>query len=155
MQYISKVTEQLFFGKYPCEEVLQACITLQIKTIVDLTHSEDHLTPYHVPEGMTRICFPIPDMSTAKDNATVTFISTLVESSKQGAMYIHCLGGHGRSGLIMSLLYGRLFAKNGEESLAVIKESHSKRQTMHPKMRKLGSPQTKAQKKQVIKLLNL
>ena len=152
MEYIATLTDSIYFGKYPCDDVLNACIDLQIKTIVDLTHEDDHLFPYTVPQQMKKITFPIEDMSTAKDKPTLDFIKTCMESSKEGPLYIHCLGGHGRSGLISAILYATLYEKSGEEALLAVKEAHAKRKTMHPKMRKLGSPQTKAQKKQVMRL---
>ena len=153
MDYIAKVNDDIYFGKYPCNEVLQTLKELNIKTIVDLTHFTDNLNKYEVPEGMNRIVFPIVDMSIEKDKETVAFIILLRDILKDGKMYIHCKGGHGRSGLITSLLYGYTYNISGDKCLTVIKEAHSKRKTMHPKMRKMGSPQMKSQKKQVLKLL--
>jgi len=154
MDYIAKVNGDIYFGKYPCNEVLQALKELDIKTIVDLTHFTDNLNKYEVPEGMNRIVFPIVDMSIEKDKETVAFIILLRDILKDGKIYIHCKGGHGRSGVITALLYGYTYNISGEQSLLVIKEAHSKRKTMHPKMRKMGSPQMKSQKKQVLKLLS-
>lgn len=42
--YISKLCENIYFGKYPCDEVITLLKKLQINLLVNLTeNSEDYL----------------------------------------------------------------------------------------------------------------
>ena len=155
MDFISKVNNHIYFGKYPDEDILESLKELKVKLIIDLTHFTDILPKYPLIEGVKRIEFPIVDMGVEQDEITlqyVLFIKTLFLTG-DAPIYIHCRGGHGRSGVFTSLLYGLLYDKTGKESLEAIKEAHDNRKTMSRKMRYLGSPQTQEQKSQVIRLL--
>lgn len=155
MEFISKVNDQIYFGKYPNEDILEALKELNIKLIIDLTHFTDNLQKYHIVEGVKRIEFPIVDMGIEEDNLTLQYVMFIKTLFLHGdfPVYIHCKGGHGRSGVIASLLYGILYNKTAEESLEIIKEAHDKRKQMSRKTRILGSPQTPDQKLQVMRLL--
>ena len=153
MDFISKVNEQIYFGKYPDEDILKALKELNIKLIIDLTHFTDNLPKYS--SIVKRIEFPIVDMGIQEDDLTlqhIMFIKTLFLNG-DNPIYIHCKGGHGRSGVIACLLYGLLYDKTAEESLEAIKEAHNLRKQMSRKTRILGSPQTSDQKLQVMRLL--
>ena len=156
MDFISKVNDQIYFGKYPDEDVLEALKELNIKLIVDLTHFTDNLPKYHYIQNIKRIEFPIVDMGIQEDELTLQYVMFIKSLFLNGdyPVYIHCRGGHGRSGVITCLLYGMLYNKTGEESLEAIKEAHDNRKQMSRRMRVIGSPQTKDQKLQVIRLLN-
>ena len=145
MEFIAKVNSHIYFGKYPDEDILEALKELKVKLIIDLTHFTDMLPKYLLEEGVKRIEFPIVDMGIGQDEITlqyVLFIKSLVLSGDV-PIYIHCKGGHGRSGVFTSLLYGLLYNK----------EAHDNRKTMSLRMRIIGSPQTKDQKLQVMRLL--
>jgi protein-tyrosine phosphatase len=154
MEFISKVNEQIYFGKYPDNAILKALHEVGIKLIIDLTHFTDNLPKYS--SVVKRIEFPIVDMGIEDDELTlrnVMFIKSLFLNG-HNPVYIHCRGGHGRSGVIACLLYGLVYNKTAEESLEAIKGAHDNRKQMSRKMRILGSPQTSEQKLQVMRLLN-
>ncbi len=67
-------------------------------------------------------------------------------------IYIHCKGGHGRSGLISACLLCLYYNYSPEESLFITNLSHNIRLNLKEKWIKLGSPQTKGQKNLIIKL---
>lgn len=60
-------------------------------------------------------------------------------------IYVHCIGGHGRAGMITAILAKLILNVEVEEALKIIYEAHQKRPEMKEKWRKLGSPQTKKQ----------
>ena len=156
MDFISKVNDQIYFGKYPDEDILKALKELNIKLIVDLTHFTDRLPNYSSIEGIKRIEFPIVDMSIQEDDLTLQYVMFIKSLFLNGdnPIYIHCRGGHGRSGVITCLLYSILYDKTAEESLEAIKEAHDNRKQMSRRMRIIGSPQTREQIFQVMRLLS-
>ena len=155
MDFISKVNDQIYFGKYPDDDVLKSLKDLNIKLIVDLTHFTDRLSNYSSIEGIKRLEFPIVDMGIQEDELTLQYVLFIKSLFLNGdnPVYIHCRGGHGRSGVITCLLYGLLYDKTAEESLECIKEAHDSRKQMSRRMRIIGSPQTIEQKLQVMRLL--
>ena len=155
MDFIAKVNDQIYFGKYPDENILETLKELNIKLIIDLTHFTDNLSKYPSIEDIKRIEFPIVDMVIQEVELTLQYVMFIKSLFLRGdnPIYIHCRGGHGRSGVITCLLYGLLYDKTAEESLEAIKEAHDNRKQMSRRMRILGSPQTQEQKFQVMRLL--
>ncbi len=156
MEFISKINDQIYFGKYPDKDVLKALQEIGIKVIVDLTHFTDNLPSYTLFEGITRIEFPIVDRGVEEDEITLNFINSIKDHilNENYPIYIHCKGGHGRSGVITCLLYGMLYKKTAEESLDVIKQAHDSRKQISRRIRSLSSAQTQEQQLQVIRFLN-
>lgn len=153
MEFISVVDKNIYFGKYPDENILNIIKELKIHTVIDLTHFLENLPTYTLPKGINRIEFPIPDFGIEEDDKVDEFVSFILRDVLPCNIYIHCKGGHGRSGTIAALLYGKIHNKNGEESLNYINECHDKRKTMSKRMRYLGSPHSLSQKEQVKRML--
>ena len=63
-------------------------------------------------------------------------------------MYIHCKGGHGRSGVVAGYLYGITNNLSYCEVLEELKKAHNRRKIVNTKCRRLGCPQTRCQKEQ-------
>jgi len=151
--YFSRVTRYIYFGKYIDDEVLSDLKSINIDIIVDLTHQSDCMIPYNT--DIIIIKFPIIDMSICNDNKLMDFIEHLcylLKSKKK--IYIHCKGGHGRSGCIASCLYGLYYNIKASEALFKIHQAHSNRLIMKDKWRKIGAPQTKSQIKQVFRIVD-
>eukprot|EP00122_Pirum_gemmata_P018002 Pgem_evm4s16871 len=85
----------------------------------------------------------------------VWFYSLLVRLTKliqektineNNCLYIHCKGGHGRSGVLVACLLMMLkVAENPQQALDMTKKAHSTRK-MKQKWKDIGSPQTNIQK---------
>ncbi len=75
----------------------------------------------------------------------------MLENNK---VYIHCRGGHGRAGLASAvfLIIQSNYNISPEEALKCIHDAHQKRPQMKSRWRKMGSPQTAAQKRFVLKI---
>eukprot|EP01138_Halocafeteria_seosinensis_P005269 gb/GECG01005387.1/.p1 GENE.gb/GECG01005387.1/~~gb/GECG01005387.1/.p1 ORF type:complete len:263 (+),score=11.32 gb/GECG01005387.1/:1-789(+) len=88
--------------------------------------------------GLTQLVFQIQDTRTAEDNDVLGFIQHLVERinvaferRRKGdyheRFYIHCWGGHGRTGTITSLLLIALYGVTAETAIAYVMYSLSYR----------------------------
>ena len=65
-------------------------------------------------------------------------------------VYVHCWGGHGRTGIVIALLLSVLYDLDSEEALRLTELYHSKRIEA-----RLHSPTTRAQINQVERLVIL
>lgn len=67
------------------------------------------------------IHFPIDDFDIADEQNTVVFVNELANRVRQGhKMYIHCQGGHGRTGLIAIQLFIALYGVEAKEAHKLI-----------------------------------
>ena len=74
------------------------------------------------------IHFRIDDFDVADDKFTVDFISELVNRVKNGQkLYIHCFGGHGRTGLISIQLFSALYGISSQEATKLVNSYHDQR----------------------------
>ena len=72
---------------------------------------------------------------------------------KTNTIYIHCKGGHGRSGMLAACLIGNILNIEGIEALELVGNEWKKQRDMSflsDKVKRLGSPQTRIQK-QIVK----
>jgi hypothetical protein len=140
-----KIFKNMYYGIHP--DIVYPDIN--VKHLIDLT--ENKLTK--VPKNVTYKHFPITDRKVSKNTMEII---KYIESLK-GKVYIFCKGGHGRSGYIAAILYGRKFNICGTDSLKYINNEWNAQRDqsfLSCKIRKLGSPQTKAQKKCVLEILD-
>lgn len=94
--------------------------------------------------------FPIQDGNTPSDRDLKSLISKLLEEHYAGkVMYIHCFGGHGRTGLITSILLGLLKEIPAMEAMKLNQRYHSCR-SVEPQT---SSPAEHAQRMQVHRML--
>jgi len=93
--------------------------------------------------------FEIEDMTIAADEKVIEFIETLYNEYLKGTLfYIHCWGGHGRTGTIVALLLAKIYNIDAEEALDKTSVYHKCR--LKPKSR---SPQMSSQFDQVRRLV--
>ena len=71
---------------------------------------------------------------------------------KDQKVYLHCKGGHGRSGIVVACILCHIYSILPEEALRLTTAYHSQRPTMRPKWREIGSPQTRQQKSFVVRM---
>lgn len=84
------------------------------------------------------------------EDSILQFIPALANKIKTSdeVIYIHCFSGHGRSGIIISLLISALNHISGEAAMKLANECHSQRE-------KAGSretPETHEQYRYVVKM---
>jgi ribA/ribD-fused uncharacterized protein len=138
------------FGSFPAQSSVRELEQEGVRYFVDLTFpDEKKIVPYTTNYSYLR--FSIPDCRAPRDwrdfaklvVMVADIISTLGEDER---VYIHCKGGHGRSGVVVACLLCHIFGFDPGAALQRTTNSHSKRSTMSDKWRKIGSPQTYPQK---------
>lgn len=150
------IKDKALFGSYPSDVSVKELEDNGVRYFVNLTYDdEDKIKQYHTNYQI--ITYNIKDRSVPYDLLTFTqFISHLADIIKQlkisEKIYIHCKGGHGRSGLVVACLICYIFKLSPYEALNYTSKCHSNRSVMREKWRKIGSPQTHLQKKFVHQL---
>jgi len=98
--------------------------------------------------------FPIPDHSITKDEDVLAFTDELVSRFHNGeVMYIHCWGGHGRTGTIVACLLARLYGLRGVEGAETALQLTSALHSCRVNTRGSSSPQSACQFEQVRRLV--
>jgi hypothetical protein len=147
------IDKKAMFGSYPTQANVDILEEEGVRVFVNLTcEHEKKITPYLTKYKY--ISFPIPDREVPVDsrkfsafiNNIITIIKNLENSDK---IYIHCKGGHGRSGLVVACISSKIFEISPKHALRYTTNCHSNRKTMRYKWRCIGSPQTHLQKQYV------
>eukprot|EP01084_Bolivina_argentea_P230540 388926_1 len=104
-------------------------------------------------DSIELIAFTIQDFRIVDDKTTAKFVAMLTQkilNIKSGnKIYLHCYGGHGRTGLISSLLLQAIYGMNSEISLKFIYEIHKVR---HPYCGDDRMPESWNQREQIKRL---
>jgi ribA/ribD-fused uncharacterized protein len=145
------IESRAMFGSFPTQESVNSLEEEGVRFFVNLTNDyEKKITPYTTKYNY--ISYPIKDRHTPTDkNSFAVFIiklTNIISELKNGElMYLHCKGGHGRSGVVVAVLLCYIFKIKPQESLEYTTIYHNRRKIMREKWRKIGSPQTYEQKK--------
>lgn len=144
------IKDRAMFGSYPSQEAVGELVSEGVTVFVDLTvPGERMITPYETDKR--RISFPIKDRH-IPDNWTA-FTEFILELSKvirglesPNKLYLHCKGGHGRSGVVVACILCHMYRISPKKALECTTKCHKKRSVMRDKWRAIGSPQTRSQK---------
>ena len=151
------VDGQCLFGGFPTQDQVCELAGMGVTNFVDLTFPNEVPTKYKLPHGCFYLNYPIPDRSIPTSVSEFASIvmrvhNTIVAGKK---MYIHCRGGHGRSGILVAILIYMLTPDiNTIKAIELATEYHSNRKIMREKWRLIGAPQTFYQKKYVHKFFS-
>ena len=152
------IENKAIFGNYPDETKFNELVKLGVKYFVDLTTSNEKtkLKEYDKTD-IIYINYEVKDRYIPENIFNFTNFLHNLKSIYQGLkcdekMYVHCKGGHGRSGVIVSCLLCYIFKYTPEESLKLTNIYHNNRVVMKDKWRQIGSPQTDRQKEFVTRL---
>lgn len=143
-----------FFGAFPTQTVVDELIEHGVNFIVDLTTDSEQtrLQPYKSPVPVVR--YSINDMSIPIDKGFAVLLTDIINRINKGStVYIHCKGGHGRSGIAVAILIARLYNVGAMDAIAMTTHYHDSRTDLKLKWRKIGSPQTNLQRNYVIQFL--
>eukprot|EP01035_Chromulina_nebulosa_P020282 gene20282-26329_t len=93
--------------------------------------------------------FPIRDCGISDDDRVFDLAKSLVKAISQGeVLYMHCWGGHGRTGTLVSIMLSIMYGFDAKQSMMRCQYVHDMRQ--YPV--DVGSPQTQSQRDQVVRV---
>jgi protein-tyrosine phosphatase len=147
------VANQCLFGAYPTQHQIQQLEDWGVDIVVNLTkNNEKKIKPYRTKAKV--IQFVIPDRKIPENVrefcALVIHITREIKAGKK--VYIHCKGGHGRSGMLVASILCYLHRITPKESFIRTSEYHATRPVHSTKPKKnefwktKGSPQTQEQR---------
>jgi len=141
---------RLYFGGFPSETALQQLQELGVTYMVDLTTPEEKkiLTPYHKKlQTMVYLNFPIEDNQVPMDEeAFRDFLVWTASILDKECLYIHCKGGHGRSGMVAASLLCYLYHWEPSHAIAHVTRAHQTRETLSPRWKHRLCPANKNQR---------
>lgn len=144
------IENRALFGSFPTQQDVNFLEQLGVRYFVDLTKpDESKTTPYKT--NYVYINYPIIDRKIPEDWRSfanlVVKVCIIIRNLKQDEkVYIHCKGGHGRSGILVACIFCQYYGMSTEEALKQTARCHARRPEMREKWRKLGSPQGMRQK---------
>jgi hypothetical protein len=150
------IEERILIGTAPTLKTLPLLLNFRIICFVNLC-GEPLLFDYQtqLPSSITYIPFPIqsgkaPTCEKAKELIDYLYQEWLENNS---FIYIHCHGGHGRSGLIAALLYGTIHKVSAVSAIRAVEQSRASR--IDKSRNFIPTPETKCQVKLVVQFLGL
>lgn len=160
------IPNKALFGSYPSRlkrgetavkynEIVQELEENGVRYFIDLTYKGEEFIS-HYETKYTYINYPIGDQKPPVN--WTTFASLIIKIcdiinrlNPDEKIYIHCRGGHGRSGVVVACILCYYFSISPKEALELTTKYHSNRREMSDKWRRIGSPQTIGQKDFVYK----
>merc|ERR1712088_336283 len=108
--------------------------------------------PDFPPHPINFLHFPIPDFGVVKDQDMLALTNQLVDLLKNGrSLYVHCYGGHGRTGTVLLHLLSAILGKDMQASMEVLRTSHKARGCRHCAL-KHGELEDRSQPRQADRL---
>ncbi len=151
--------EMILAGEFPgwrshdAAGVLRRLLDAGVRTFVDLTQTIDPLQSYETALeeaaaerglAVTYRRFPVPDMDVPAPRTMASILAFIDDEVARGRkVYLHCLGGVGRTGTVAGCLLARELADGGE---ALRTLSRLFRSTDLAELYETVSPQTEAQR---------
>jgi len=147
------------FLKRQLSKGIDTFVCLQAEVDIEITEEAwragNGLRPYILDaERLSRkplkwVHVPIPDGDAAPDDVTEQLVLDLVADVYAGrVLYVHCWGGHGRTGVVVCLMLVHLYGITAAEALRRVQRYHDCR--VEPQDAK--SPQSAVQRSQVKRL---
>ena len=134
-----------YLGTLPPGELRHA------RPLVMSTHGPDAKATTHVPISWQH--FPIPDSGVVADDEQLRGLieESLARVAAGGVLLVHCMGGHGRSGIVCACLVGALLDLSADAAIELVQHAHDMRADVFARGHK--SPETAEQHEQVVRLL--
>lgn len=149
------IPNKALFGGFPTQEEVKNLEENGVRYFIDLTlPTESKIVPYTT--NCKCIKYPILDRNFPKDWKSfaklILEICRILDSLQENEkVYIHCKGGHGRSGVLVACILCHYYNMKPEHALHETNQSHLSRPIMKYKHRIMGSPHRKGQREFVHK----
>lgn len=116
-----------------------------------MADKENHKELISTVTNVTFEHLPIKDMNVTADYMVLKLAKKLVEFYHRGeVLYIHCWGGHGRTGVVVCLMLHLMYGLTADEAMTYCEHVHKIRQSATY----ATSPQTKEQMDQVRRIVS-
>lgn len=144
------IEDKAIFGCFPTQDDVNKLESAGVRVFVNLTSPfEKKIGNYKTK--YTSIGYQIPDKGIPRDVYSFYLFIKMLYDALTGLgigekMYIHCKGGHGRSGLVAACLLIFCYGISSFDALNHTYKCHQQRKTMRDIWRRIGSPQTQLQK---------
>lgn len=151
------IPSKALFGSYPNQDSVNELESIGVTYFINLTEPSEALKIYDISEKSTRIDYPIIDRKIPSNKLSfskfvIKIANIILKLTGNQKIYIHCKGGHGRSGVLVACLLCYIYNLDPHEALLRTTEYHSQRKEMRSLWRTIGSPQTIQQKNFVTRL---
>ncbi len=154
LSFASVVRPTLWFGPYPTQTHVEQLEAAGVRAFINVTRPDEMLDPYVSLHPIINI--PIEDNSVPDD--VPTFCQQISEVSRllrQGThLYVHCKGGHGRSGMVAAILLVLVDGCSPSDAIAAVTEAHRTRPALREFWRKRPCPHLHAQRKFVYRIFS-
>eukprot|EP01080_Neovahlkampfia_damariscottae_P006210 gene6210-10216_t len=154
------IPNALLVGAYPRRKNLETILPLEITKFICLM--EEHeikrygdyfnfnvLKTAKNPKLYSFEHVPIKDHSVLVDEEAMELVTKIINWLNNGEkIYLHCLGGHGRTGTIVSLLLFRLYKLDAYNAMEFCQKFHDSR----GKTKNLKSPESSEQRNQLYRI---
>jgi protein-tyrosine phosphatase len=141
--------DKCLFGSYPTNQDILELESFGVKYFVDLTTRFEKIKRYNC--NVNYISYPIKD-NYIPDNPRdylrfINYISSIIKNlRKDEKVYIHCKGGHGRSGMVIASLLCCIENITPNESISRATQYHRKRPNLKKKWKESLCPNIKTQR---------
>lgn len=152
--YSYRVSESIYAGEYPVWDWDTATRQRQIRMFTDFGITDfldlteyGEMPPYEefLPDGVRRHTFPIRNGGIPESHQAVAEmfgrLEDLFTGKDRSCLYIHCHGGVGRTGTIVSCCYIYFRHLSQEEAVARMRSQFS----VNPRSRWMNSPENQSQ----------
>jgi len=145
---------RLLFGGYPSGNRIRYLKSIGVRYVIDLTtpYEKKKLPVYNSYDNdIIYVNFPIRDNFIPYDmnlfnEFIVWLIFTIGVMKEDEMMYVHCKGGHGRSGMVMCCILCLMYNLLPEKSIEEITTSHRERPLLTEKWRTQLCPSNEIQR---------
>ena len=131
-----KVNDDYYRGAQPTGNDFAALAALGVKTVVNLTNDQDGdageraMVEQH---GMRYVAIP---MSTRKPPTEAEIAAFLAAVDEDGAVYVHCVGGRHRTGVMTAVYRMTRDGLTGEQAFKEMKQFKYGPDFLHPEFKK-------------------
>lgn len=145
---------RLLFGGYPSGERFEYLKSMGVRYFIDLTTPIERrrlLVYNYKDDKIIYVNFPIRDNFIPYNmdmfNEFVTWLVFTIGVMKEDElMYIHCKGGHGRSGMVMCCILCIMYKLLPEKSIQEVTTSHMERPLLKAKWKTRLCPSNEVQR---------
>ena len=134
----AKVNERYYRGGQPMGDQYAALAALGVKTVINLTNEDDgqadekKLAEKH---GMRYVNIPMTTR-TAPTEAEIAQFMSIVDDPNGGAVYVHCVGGRHRTGVMTAVYRMTRDGLTGDQAFREMKQYKYGPDFLHPEFKK-------------------